>query len=52
MRHARDVSGPRAGAMLQVNVQVPTTINFGNLVPLSLTVGNYSSQFQVSIAVK
>jgi uncharacterized protein (TIGR03437 family) len=37
--------------LLQVNVEVPTTINFGNLVPLSLIVGNYTSQLQVSIAV-
>jgi len=36
--------------LLQVNVQVPTTINFGNLIPLSLMVGSYTSQLQVSIA--
>jgi hypothetical protein len=35
-----------------VNVQVPTSINFGNLIPLSLMVGNYTSQLQVSIAAK
>jgi uncharacterized protein (TIGR03437 family) len=38
--------------LLQVNVLVPTTINFGNLIPLLLTVGNYTSQLQVSIAAK
>ena len=38
--------------LIQVNVQVPTTINFGNLIPLSLMVGSYTSQFQVSIAAK
>jgi uncharacterized protein (TIGR03437 family) len=38
--------------LLQVNVQVPTTINFGNLIPLSLTVGSSTSQLQVSIAAK
>jgi uncharacterized protein (TIGR03437 family) len=38
--------------LLQVNVQVPTTIDFGNLIPLSLIVGDYASQFQVSIAAK
>jgi len=35
-----------------VNVQVPTNINFGNLIPLSLTVGSFTSQLQVSIAAK
>jgi uncharacterized protein (TIGR03437 family) len=38
--------------LLQVNVEVPTTINFGNLIPLSLMVGSYTSQLQVSIAAK
>jgi len=38
--------------LMQVNVQVPTTINFGNLIPLSLMVGSYTSQLQVSIAAK
>jgi uncharacterized protein (TIGR03437 family) len=38
--------------LLQVNVVVPITINFGNLIPLSLMVGNYTSQLQVSIAAK
>jgi uncharacterized protein (TIGR03437 family) len=38
--------------LLQVNVQVPTNINFGNLIPLSLTVGSFTSQLQVSIAAK
>jgi uncharacterized protein (TIGR03437 family) len=38
--------------LLQVNVEVPTTINFGNLIPLSLIVGNYTSQLQVSIAAQ
>ena len=34
------------------NVPVPATINFGNLIPLSPTVGSYASQLQVSIAAK
>jgi len=38
--------------LMQVNVLVPTTINFGNLIPLSLMVGNFTSQLQVSIAAK
>jgi len=37
---------------LQVNVEVPTTIDFGNSVPLSLNVGGQSSQLNVTIAVK
>jgi uncharacterized protein (TIGR03437 family) len=38
--------------LLQVNVFVPTSIDFGNLVPLMLSVGSFSSQFDVTIAVK
>jgi uncharacterized protein (TIGR03437 family) len=42
--------------VLQVNVQVPTNIDFGNSVPLFLYAGppsqNYSSQYNVTIAVK
>ncbi len=38
--------------LLQVNVVVPTSIDFGNLVPLMLTVGNYTSQLDVTIALK
>jgi uncharacterized protein (TIGR03437 family) len=38
--------------LLQVNVVVPTSIDFGNLVPLMLNVGSFSSQFDVTIAVK
>lgn len=38
--------------LLQVNVVVPTTIDFGNNAPLLVSVGANSSQFQVSVAVK
>jgi uncharacterized protein (TIGR03437 family) len=38
--------------LLQVNVVVPTSIDFGNLVPLMLNVGSFGSQPDVTIAVK
>lgn len=38
--------------LIQVNVVVPTSIDFGNLVPLMLTVGNFSSQLDVTVALK
>jgi uncharacterized protein (TIGR03437 family) len=38
--------------LMQVNVQVPTTIDFGNSVPVTLNIGSQSSQFNVTIAVK
>jgi uncharacterized protein (TIGR03437 family) len=38
--------------LLQVNVRVPDSINFGNSVPLTLLVGGQASQFNVTIAVK
>jgi uncharacterized protein (TIGR03437 family) len=38
--------------LLQINVYVPTDINFGSDVPLLVNFGSYSSQFQVSLAVK
>jgi uncharacterized protein (TIGR03437 family) len=38
--------------LLQVNVTVPTSIDFGNLVPLMLNVGNFGSQLDVTIALK
>jgi uncharacterized protein (TIGR03437 family) len=38
--------------LLQVNVVVPTSIDFGNLVPLMLNVGSFSSQLDVTIALK
>jgi uncharacterized protein (TIGR03437 family) len=38
--------------LLQVNVTVPTSIDFGNLVPLTLNIGNFSSQLNVTIALK
>ena len=38
--------------LFQFNVVIPMEINFGNSIPLFLRAGNYSSQFQVSIAVK
>ena len=37
---------------LQVNAEVPATIDFGNSVPLMLFVGGQSSQLNVTIAVK
>jgi uncharacterized protein (TIGR03437 family) len=38
--------------LLQINVQVPTSINFGSDVPLFLTVGAFSSQLGVTMAVQ
>jgi uncharacterized protein (TIGR03437 family) len=38
--------------LIQVNVVVPTTINFGSNVPLVLTIGNNTSQYEVSVAVQ
>ncbi len=38
--------------LLQVNVVVPDSIDFGNLVPLTLAVGPFASQLDVTIAVK
>ena len=38
--------------LLQVNVTVPTSIDFGNLVPLMLNVGSFCSQLDVTIALK
>ena len=38
--------------LLQVNVGVPASIEFGNLVSLMLTVGNFNSQLDVTVAVK
>src|SRR5689334_19274217 len=38
--------------LMQINVQVPTTIDFGNSVPLTLSIGGQASQFNVTIAVK
>lgn len=38
--------------LIQVNVVVPTTINFGSNVPLVLTIGNNASQYEVSVAVQ
>ena len=37
--------------LLQVNVQVPDSIEFGNSLPLSLSIGGQASQFNVTIAV-
>jgi uncharacterized protein (TIGR03437 family) len=37
--------------LLQVNVQVPTSIDFGNLVPLMLSLGSFNSQLDITIAV-
>jgi len=38
--------------LLQVNVQVPTSIDFGNLVPLMLSLGSFASQLDTTIALK
>jgi len=38
--------------LLQINVYMPTDINFGSDVPLLVSFGGFSSQFQVSLAVK
>jgi uncharacterized protein (TIGR03437 family) len=38
--------------LLQVNVEVPTSIDFGNLVPLMLNLGSYGSQLDITIALK
>lgn len=38
--------------LIQINIVVPTTIDFGSNVPLSITIGNKSSQLGVSAAVK
>jgi uncharacterized protein (TIGR03437 family) len=38
--------------LLQVNVVVPTSIDFGNLVPLMLNLGSFGSQPDVTIALK
>jgi uncharacterized protein (TIGR03437 family) len=38
--------------LMQVNVEVPTTIDFGNSVPLTISIGGQASQFNVTIAVK
>jgi uncharacterized protein (TIGR03437 family) len=38
--------------LMQVNVLVPTSIDFGNLVPLTLNVGSFFGQFDVTIALK
>jgi len=38
--------------LLQINVIVPTTINFGSDVPLFLAAGTTQSQLQLSMAVK
>lgn len=38
--------------LMQINVYVPTSIDFGNHVPLSVTIGNYSSQDNVTIAIQ
>jgi uncharacterized protein (TIGR03437 family) len=38
--------------LLQVNVQVPTSIDFGNLVPLMLNLGSFASQLDITIALQ
>jgi uncharacterized protein (TIGR03437 family) len=38
--------------LMQINVQVPSSIDFGNSVPLTLSIGGQASQLNVTIAVK
>jgi uncharacterized protein (TIGR03437 family) len=38
--------------LIQINVFIPTTIDFGSHVPLVVTVGTYTTQDNVTIAVK
>jgi len=38
--------------LLQVNVAVPTSIDFGSLVPLMLNLGTFNSQPDITIALK
>jgi uncharacterized protein (TIGR03437 family) len=38
--------------LLQVDAQVPTSIDFGNLVPLMLNLGSLASQLDITIALK
>jgi uncharacterized protein (TIGR03437 family) len=51
VQYAGAAPGYVAG-LLQVNVRVPDSVNFGNSVPLTLLVGGQPSQFNVTIAVK
>ncbi|MCC7487675.1 MAG: hypothetical protein IT529_22105, partial [Burkholderiales bacterium] len=48
--YAGAMPGAVAGA-IQVNARVPSEINFGSSIPLLLTVGEHSSQLQVTLAV-
>lgn len=38
--------------LIQINAVIPTTINFGNLVPLQVTIAGNNSQPDITIAVK
>jgi uncharacterized protein (TIGR03437 family) len=38
--------------LIQVNAQIPSAVGFGNSVPLQVKIGSYSSQPQITIAVK
>jgi uncharacterized protein (TIGR03437 family) len=38
--------------LIQVNAQIPNAVGFGNSVPLQVKIGSYSSQPQITIAVK
>jgi uncharacterized protein (TIGR03437 family) len=38
--------------LLQLNVQIPDTVGFGNSVPLTLTIGGQQSQANITIAVR
>jgi uncharacterized protein (TIGR03437 family) len=51
VQYAGAAPGYVAG-LLQVNAVVPDGIDFGNLVPLVLSVGSFTSQLGVTIAVK
>jgi uncharacterized protein (TIGR03437 family) len=51
IQYAGAAPGYVAG-LLQINVYVPTSINFGSDVPLFVNFGAFSTQFQVSLAVQ
>ena len=38
--------------LMQVNVEVPASVGFGNSIPLTLSIGGQPSQLNVTIAVK
>ena len=38
--------------LLQVNVQIPVAVGFGNSIPLTMNIGGQASQLQVTVAVR